>query len=140
MIFPSHVMSSDFPLTVHKLRLRNLLLPSSQPILLLLLYSRTGPRRALISLKLSDTRVYEPEIRTRLGRNREPIRCRANMAAVRQSRPDSGPSFEVKKTQPVPSLGSEAGASYLQGYLAHKKKHSPQGPPKNPRHSPTLGF
>ena len=28
----------------------------------------TGPRRAL-SLKLSDTRVYEPEIRTRLGRN-----------------------------------------------------------------------
>ena len=29
-------------------------------LLLLLLYSRTGPRRAL-SLKLSDTRVYEPE-------------------------------------------------------------------------------
>ena len=28
----------------------------------------TGPRRAL-SLELSDTRVYEPEIRTRLGRN-----------------------------------------------------------------------
>ena len=28
-------------------------------LLLLLLYSRTGPRRAL-SLKLSDTRVYEP--------------------------------------------------------------------------------
>ena len=28
----------------------------------------TGPRRAL-SLKLSDARVYEPEIRTRLGRN-----------------------------------------------------------------------
>jgi len=39
-------------------------------LLLLLLYSRTGPRRAL-SLKLSDTRVYEPEKRTRLGRNRE---------------------------------------------------------------------
>ena len=34
-------------------------------LLLLLLYSRTGPRRAL-SLKLSDTSVYEPEIRTRL--------------------------------------------------------------------------
>ena len=33
----------------------------------LLLYSRTGPRGAL-SLKLSDTRVYEPEIRTRLGK------------------------------------------------------------------------
>ena len=29
-------------------------------LLLLLLYSRTGPRRAL-SLKLSDTRIYEPE-------------------------------------------------------------------------------
>ena len=29
-------------------------------LLLLLLYSRTGPRRAL-SFKLSDTRVYEPE-------------------------------------------------------------------------------
>jgi hypothetical protein len=28
----------------------------------------TGPRRAF-SLKWSDTRVYEPEIRTRLGRN-----------------------------------------------------------------------
>ena len=27
----------------------------------------TGPRRSL-SLKLSDTRVYEPEIRTRLGK------------------------------------------------------------------------
>ena len=27
----------------------------------------TGPRRALSLLKLSDTRVYEPEIRTRLG-------------------------------------------------------------------------
>ena len=39
-------------------------------LLLLLLYSRTGPRRAL-SLKLSDTRVYEPEKRTRLGRKRE---------------------------------------------------------------------
>ena len=37
-------------------------------ILLLLLYSRTGPRRAL-SLKLSDTRVHAPEIRTRLGRS-----------------------------------------------------------------------
>ena len=49
---------------------------------LLLLYSRTGPRRAL-SLKLSDTRVYEPEYiyiymciavqiqcRTRLGRQK----------------------------------------------------------------------
>ena len=34
-------------------------------LLLLLLYSRTGPRRAL-SLKLSDRRVYEPEKRTRL--------------------------------------------------------------------------
>ena len=30
-------------------------------LLVLLLYSRTGPRRAL-SLKLSDTRVYEPGI------------------------------------------------------------------------------
>ena len=39
-------------------------------LLLLLLYSRTGPRRAL-SLKLSDTRVYEPKKRTRLGRKRE---------------------------------------------------------------------
>ena len=39
-------------------------------LLLLLFYSRTGPRRAL-SLRLSDTRVYEPEKRTRLGRNRE---------------------------------------------------------------------
>ena len=39
-----------------------------QLLLLLLLYSCTGPRRAL-SLKLSDTRVYEPEIRTRLGRS-----------------------------------------------------------------------
>ena len=35
-------------------------------LLLLLLYSRTGPRRAL-SLKLSDARVYEPEKRARLG-------------------------------------------------------------------------
>ena len=42
----------------------------SGSLLLLLLYSRTGPRRAL-SLKLSETRVYEPEKRTRLGRNRE---------------------------------------------------------------------
>jgi hypothetical protein len=37
-------------------------------LLLLLLYSRTGPRRAL-SLKLSDTRVYEPEIRTTVRGN-----------------------------------------------------------------------
>ena len=34
--------------------------PTSDEILFSLLYSRTGPRRAL-SLKLSDTRVYEPE-------------------------------------------------------------------------------
>ena len=40
-------------------------------LLLLLLYSRTGPRRAL-RLKLSDTRVYEPEKRTRLGRRGQP--------------------------------------------------------------------
>ena len=38
--------------------------PPPPGLLLLLLYSRTGPRRAL-SLKLSDTRVYEPEKRTR---------------------------------------------------------------------------
>ena len=44
--------------------------PSTLNLLLLLLHSRTGPRRAL-SLKLSDTRGYEPEKRTRLGRNRE---------------------------------------------------------------------
>ena len=56
-------------------RLRHLRLRLVRPRLLplqvvLLLYSLTGPRRAL-SLKLSDTRVYEPEKRTRLGRNRE---------------------------------------------------------------------
>ena len=27
----------------------------------------------------------------------------------------------------------------LQGYLAHKKQHPPPGPPKGPRHRPTLG-
>ena len=40
--------------------------PCGASLLFFLLYSRTGPRRAL-SLKLSDTRVYEPEKRTRLG-------------------------------------------------------------------------
>ena len=72
---------------------------SQYTLLLLLLYSRTGPRRAL-SLKLSDTRVYEPEIRTRLGRSsahhstlglrvikKKPSRsvqsrCRANVALL----------------------------------------------------------
>ena len=47
----------------------------------LLLYSRTGPRRAL-SLKLGDTRVYEPEKRTRLGRKRE--RCHARLHPPRR--------------------------------------------------------
>ena len=32
----------------------------------------TGPRRSL-SLKLSDTRVYEPQMRARLGNNNTPI-------------------------------------------------------------------
>jgi len=56
-------------------------------LLLLLLYSRTGPRKAL-SLKLSDTRVYEPEKRTRLGRNRELCTLlRARHPAYRASSP-----------------------------------------------------
>ena len=38
-------------------------LPYSASSSFLLLYSRTGPRRAL-SLKLSDTRVYEPDCYT----------------------------------------------------------------------------
>jgi hypothetical protein len=29
--------------------------------------------------------------------------------------------------------------SRLQGYLAHKKRHSPLGPPQGPRHRPTVG-
>ena len=53
---------------VRAMQVDGALSPAGLP--LLLLYSRTGPRRAL-SLKLSDTRVYEPEKRTRLGRNRE---------------------------------------------------------------------
>ena len=36
----------------------------------------TGPRRSL-SLKLSDTRVYEPQIRARLGTTAH-IRCSSN--------------------------------------------------------------
>ena len=48
------------------LKPQNLLRPPSTPNLLLLLYSRTGPRRAL-SLRLSDTRVYEPKSQTFAG-------------------------------------------------------------------------
>ena len=70
----------------------------------------TGPKRSL-SLKLSDTRVYEPSIRARLGtaahlcevvvlklrtRVRLPPRRRANTAHIRQSRPDFGLGFQVK--------------------------------------------
>jgi len=46
----------------------------------------TGPRRSL-SLKLCDTRVYEPYIRA--YRSATP-RCRANLETIRQSRPYSG--------------------------------------------------
>ena len=46
----------------------------------------TGPRRAL-SLKLSDTRVYEPEIRTRLGRTCG--RWGASWARCSSARPSS---------------------------------------------------
>jgi len=81
----------------------------------------------LSSLKFSDTKVYEPEIRARLGtaahfdqmrteilppplpsRHRETrprdvcgprTRCRANMAHTRQSRPDYGVGFQVKVIQ-----------------------------------------
>ena len=68
--------------------------------LLLLLYSRTGPRRAL-SLKLSDTRVYEPEKRTRLGRNRELCTLLPQAQHANSGTP---------------------GEATLQGYLAHTKQ------------------
>ena len=61
-------------------------------VLLLLLYSRTGPRRA-VSLKLSDTRVYEPEKRTRLGRNRE--MCTLSHVHVRMVSTTSSQSCEA---------------------------------------------
>ena len=35
--------------------------------------------------------------------------------------------------------GHEQGESCLQGYLAHKKKPTPLGPPYDPRHGPTVG-
>ena len=70
-----------------------------QPSLLLLLYSRTGPRRAL-SLKLSDTRVYKPEKRTRLGRNRELrtlLQARHQYRMLTSQHFPAGPCFSLER-------------------------------------------
>ena len=65
--------------------------------------SSIGPRRSL-SLTLSDTRVYKPQIRARLGTGGENV--------ARGAR-DAGQAS-----------GSRAGQT-LQGYLAHKKPRPP---------------
>ena len=50
----------------------------------------TGPRRSL-SLKLSDTRVYEPQVRARLGTT--PLGCARGQAAPDQQAPTSSTSL-----------------------------------------------
>jgi hypothetical protein len=81
-------------------------------LLLLLLYSRTGPRRAL-SLKLSDTRVYEPEKRTRLGRNRE--LCTLLQAVMEEFRAEPKPETPGQKHEP---------------HFPHTKPHTPNPTPE----------
>ena len=62
------------------------------------------------------------------------VRCRANMAHIRQSRPDCGLGFQVKVLKFFP-LRSEAALDFLachvglQGYLAHTTTPTPLGPP-----------
>jgi len=76
----------------------------------------TGP-----SLKLSDTRVYQPQIGTRLGTT--VFHCRTTSASTAPRtlrRTAAGPP----QHQPTSSVFSGA-----QGYLAHKKQPTPLGPP-----------
>ena len=68
----------------------------------------TGPRRSL-RLKLSDARVYEPQIRARLGTTVH--FCEVVMGA--------DVSLQGTVFERTPGLT-------LQGYLAHKKQHPPQ--------------
>ena len=47
--------------------------------------------------------------------------------------------FGVPHHPLLPSLPTHLTRTQLQGYLAHKKQRPPLGPPKGPRHSPTVG-
>ena len=55
----------------------------------------TGPRRSL-SLKLSDTRVYEPQIRARLGTTTQPP-TRATSTPPQHSSPDPPPFIPLQR-------------------------------------------
>ena len=90
----------------------------------------TGPRRAL-SLKLSDTRVYEPEIRTRLGSIIvvQPVGCTARirsrvyaMHGVDTWYGRVAPPCSRAVTQVVPPCRPQAGRYNLKG-LSHVYLH-----------------
>jgi len=72
-----------------------------------------------VRLKLSDTRVYEPQIRARLGTTA------GERARDRQARGAANPSPREARAL----LGPYRSDAALQGYLAHKKTPSPLGPP-----------
>jgi len=100
----------------------------------------TGPRRPS-SPELSDTKVFEPYIRARLGTaahfckvgqnqlvitrvldsfTSEPGRCRANIAHIRQPRPDSGLGFQAfARKRPCPNRGCAVTRAEPAGHYQH---------------------
>ena len=90
----------------------------SRDLLLFFFTLVTGPRRSL-SLKLSDTRVYEPQLRARLGTTAH--FCRV---VVRKLRGVPNWCWVMMIGDAVHAMSPFKGQ--VQGYLAHKKLPPPR--------------
>ena len=77
----------------------------------------TGPRRSL-SLKLSDARVYEPQIRARLGTTAHCCEVVVLKPETLRAVPRRDRTWRTNTRSPKPET--------LQGYLAYKKHPPPR--------------
>ena len=97
----------------------------------------------LSSLELIDTKVYEPYIRALLGTASHymHIELGPTQEGTQLGARLRVPEFRCVVHRPAVSRFGvrDEGAQGVQGYLAHKKRPHPLGPPYDPRYSPTVG-